>query len=336
MRFQKLILGLVGVGTLGAGVLVGCGSSSGGSDTGGSTTTSSSTGVSEPCEPKAACPSPTAARDCLGLVDNTGKTKFGLRMSELTVTTPVELATGAVLNIIDGAVELNEMPCYLTGSGTFSWLIQFDTTAGTIMTGGAKPVTDPTKGYSFDTEMSGGFSLAPVTITAKPDPSTGVFAAATGKSLIVPIFLDATGTSVVLLPLQAARLKMGTLSADQNCIGSFNAAKLEPANNCLPIPGGASQFIPGGELDGFITLDDADNVSISALQESLCVLLSGNAMMYGMTAMGSSEAVCTRDANNKVIFQGNWCSTKNAPAADGCADAVQLGASFAASSVLIN
>ncbi len=43
--------------------------------------------------------------------------------------------------------------CNLDGSGTFSWLLQFDTTAGTLKTGGARPVAEPTTGYSFEEGM---------------------------------------------------------------------------------------------------------------------------------------------------------------------------------------
>ncbi len=359
MRFSNLVLGVAGVVGIAASALAGCGSSSstgtgasgtGASGAGAGTTTSTtgtksatttatsmtttSTSMHEPCSPKPSCPSPAAAVGCVGLVDNTGKTKFGLRMSQLDVVSPPALSKGVVATVIGGAVELNEPACNLSGSATFNWLLQFDTGAGTLTTGGAKPVTDPTKGYSFDTDTVQGFSLAPIVVNTKPDAS-GSFGTAMGHNLIVPIFLDAAGDMVVLLPLQAATISMGKLTEGQNCVGTYNAATLDPANACVP-DATHPQYTDGGSLDGFITLKDANNVVISTLNESLCVLLSGGASQYVTTKPGSSETICTTDASGNVVYQGNWCSSTNAAAANGCADSVALSANFAASSVQIN
>lgn len=334
MRFSKLMLGLVGVGAMTAAGAMGCSSSTSGGGTAGNTTTAT-TGTSSGCAPKAAC---TAAdKTCMGLVDNTGKTQFGLRMAELDVTSPTALTSGIVKTTVAGNVTPNNKSCNLDGAATFSWLIQFDTTAQTIKTGGAKPVSDPTMGYSFDDEMitQGGttFHVQPITITGVAPDASGNFSVTTGQDLIVPIFLNDTGSSVVLLPLHQARLTMGTLSSNNNCIGTYNAAGLDPANSCQP-DDDHPQFISGGKLDGYITLEEADTVVISAISQTLCVLLSGNASMYGTTPSGSSTAVCKRDSNNKILYQGGWCSTTNS--AGGCADAEQLAGNFAASSVKIN
>jgi hypothetical protein len=161
----------------------------------------------------------------------------------------------------------------------------------------------------------------------------GNFSVSMGMPLNVPIFLDPAGMNAVVLPLQQSRLKMGTLSSNNNCIGSYNAKGLDPTATCTP-DGTHPLFIAGASLDGYITLEDADGVPVKALNETLCVLLSGNAAMYGMTAGGVT--VCKRDASNKILYQGGWCSTTNAAAAAGCADAEELAANFAASSVKIN
>jgi hypothetical protein len=128
---------------------------------------------------------------------------------------------------------------------------------------------------------------------------------------------------------------MGKLTEGNNCIGSYNAATLQPANNCTP-DATHPQFTDGASLDGYITLKDANNVTISALNESLCVLLSGGGAQYTTTKPGSSETVCTTDASGNVVYQGNWCSTTNMAATSSCADSVSLSANFAASSVKIN
>ena len=272
-------------------------------------------------------------------MSNAGQTKFGLRMSELDVTSPMALTTGIVKNIVGGAVGLDLASCNLSGSATFSWLLQFDTTAMTLKTGGAKPVTDATKGYAFDDEMimqaGTNFHVQPITVMGVSPDATGAFTITAGQDLIVPIFLNATGTSVVLLPLHQARIKMGTLSSNNNCIGTYNAAGLDPANSCAP-DATHPQFIDGGKLDGYITLEEADTVIVSAISQSLCVLLSGNASMYGMTQPGSSVEVCKRDANKTIVYQGAWCSTTNMAATATCADAEPFAGDFAASSVLIN
>ncbi len=143
---------------------------------------------------------------------------------------------------------------------------------------------------------------------------------------------------MVLLPLKAARLKMGTLSAGNNCIGTYNASTLLPSNSCDPASGG-TLFTDAATLDGYITLEDADTVVITSLSESLCVLLSAGGDAGTMQGDGGIN-LCARDANGKIIYQGNWCDggttpPANTPATATCADSVQLGANFAASSVLI-
>jgi len=253
-------------------------------------------------------------------------------MSELDVTKPSSLAGGVLASTIASAVETDLPACNLSGTGTFSWLLQFDTTAGTLKTGGAKPVADPTTGYSFDTDTVQGFSLAPITIATTPDAS-GSFGSTAGQSLVIPVFLDAAGSSVILLPLQEAVISMGTLTADQNCIGTYNAASLQPSNSCAP-DATHPQFTDGGSLGGFITLKDANNVMIASLNESLCALLAGGSDTT--TMQGSGATVCATDASANVVYQGDWCSTMNGAATAGCADAVAFQASFAASSVTIH
>jgi hypothetical protein len=330
MRFANLCLGILGLGALAtAAAAGGCGGGSGG--TGGSTGATTGPGGPTTCEPTAACAA--VDKTCLGLVNNTGKTTFGLRMAELDLTAPAALTTGIVKTTVQGDVGLDLKPCNLLGSGTFSWLLEFDTTAGTLKTGCAKPVTDPTMGYAFDMETINGFTIAPVTYTGITPDSTGAFNVAMGQDLIVPIFLDAAATEVVLLPLKAARLTMGTLSASQNCIGSYNGSTLTVANSCQPVPP-ATQFTDGASLDGYITLEDADTVIVSVLNESLCVLLSDASDAGSMPGDGGIN-LCERDANGNIVFQGNWCASTNSAATSTCFDSVTLGANFAASSVLI-
>ena len=118
--------------------LVGCGSDE---------TTAGSTGGDAACEPDADCLKYVGevASDCLALVDNGGTASAALRMSQLTITRPEVLATGAVAGIVGGAVKLNATACNLNGTATFSWILQCEN--GTVKKGGAKHVADPNSGY---------------------------------------------------------------------------------------------------------------------------------------------------------------------------------------------
>jgi hypothetical protein len=74
-------------------------------------------------------------------------------------------------------------------------------------------------------------------------------------------------------------------------------------------------------------------VIIESLSQSLCVLLSGNAAMYG--DMGSPNK-CKRDADMKIVFKGDWCEATNMAADATCTDSAKLGAQFAASAVKVS
>ncbi len=201
------------------------------------------------------------------------------------------------------------------------------------MSGGAEPVADPLGGYCFTKQKSFQGAVNPIVV----DPQGGMATIdANGKAtfseltkLNLPIYLDGTGTQAIVLPLGQLRLNSVTLSKDQRCIGEFNASSLKPALNCMPDTG-QNAFSNSGSMDGYIGLEEADNIIIESLAQSLCVLLSGDVAMYGDGAM---PARCKRDANSKIIFKGDWCAGTNQPAAAGCADAMRFVANFAASAV---
>jgi hypothetical protein len=274
-------------------------------------------------------------KTCLGLVSNAGQTKLGLRMSEHDLTSPAAFTTGLVKSTIDGAITPNLVSCNLNGNGTYSWLLQFDTQTMTLKTGGARPVADPTQGYSFDDETIDGFHVQPVTFNGVAPDANGHFSVTQGADLVMPIFLNSTGTVAVVLPIHQARLLNGQLSSNDDCIGSYNAAGLDPANGCGP-DGTHPQFIDAASLDGYILLAEADQVIIASLNQSLCVLLSGSSSMYGAPpAQPGGPTLCKRDGNGKILYQGGWCSTTNMASTSTCADAEQLKGNFAASSVKI-
>lgn len=295
-------------------------------------------GPAAPCALSPACMA--ADPTCLGLTSNAGLTKFGLRMAELDLTSPPAFSsTGPLGQIVEGAVEPDNATCNQGGTGTASWLLQFDTVAKTLKTGGAKPVADPTSGYSFDTETVGAFQVQPATFSNVAPDSTGGVSIAGTTDLVMPLFLNNTGAVSVLLPMHGLSFTGIKLSSSNDCIGAYNAAGLEVSNNCLPeptVPG----FIEGGQVTGYISLEEADKVVVSTLQSSLCAILAGGTSQY--TTVVDGVSVCKRDGTGdagnggNIVYLGLWCSTTNmASTSSACADAEEVLGSFEASSIKI-
>lgn len=325
MRFSNVLYAVGMVSLAAAGSMAGCGDDGGsGTTTEGAGSTGDTMNACTPTNP--ACNA--VESDCLSIVDNRDKPTFGLRMAQLTVTRPEVLATGLVAKLVSNAVLMNYPQCNLNGGGTFSWLIEHDTAAGTLRTGGALPQTDPKAGYCFVDQMVDTFLIQPITVPVTL--GDGPISADLGD-LVVPIFIsdDPTATPITL-PLHAARFFDTTISTDRNCIGAYNAAGLDPDNLCLPDDTNKA-FIDGGKLDGYITLEEADSVIVpDAGNQSLCVILSGDPTTYGT---GGSPNVCARDGMGNIVLQGDWCAGTNAAASGTCADAFALGATFSASAV---
>jgi hypothetical protein len=211
-------------------------------------------------------------------------------------------------------------------------LLNFDFDTDTVCTGGAKPPAKAEDGYTFVNEMltQGGqtFDIKPIKFSS-PNLAGGTFSVTDGQDIIVPIYTAEGG--VILLPLRKARILEGKLSSNNNCVGSFNGTGLDPFNNCGPSAADNQYtFNNAGKLDGYITLEDADNIVVDLANASLCALLTED----GDGATPTSR--CKRDAAAKIAYQGDWCDAKNATADATCADAVQLAADFAASAVKIN
>jgi hypothetical protein len=266
--------------------------------------------------------------ECIALKDNaTGS--IDLRIAQLTVSEPPVFSKGVVANIVANGVQMNLEECNLAGAGTFSWLLSFDPATSMVKTGGAKPVADPSTGYCFVNEMLSGKQVSPVTVAS--GLMAGLFQSNV-NAINVPIYLDAAASNYILLPLHAVVLA-GTISADKNCIGKYNADTLDPQANCLAEPPNKLAFTNDGTLNSYISLEEADTIIVDALSQSLCVLLSGNAAMYGD---GGSPNKCKRDANMKIVYQGGWCGMTNTAATMGCADAEKFSAQYAASAVVVN
>jgi hypothetical protein len=265
---------------------------------------------------------------CLAVADAHAAPSFGLRVAHLTMTAPTAFTTGIVQSIFEGYATPAQQQCYLDGPATFNWLLRFDTAQGTLTTGAALPVADPTLGYAFvdGTVTLGGvdFAVAPVALSGPVDATCGL--TSTTGDVNLPFYGDAAGTLMTLIPVRSLRFFDTILTPDHNCIGAFDTENLDPSNNCQPDAQGPS-FVDGGQFDGYIPLEIADTVLVPPLAESLCVVLSQGP---------ASGGKCPRDASNQIVFQGDWCSATNQPATAGCADAVRFAGSFAASGILID
>ncbi|MBI4951005.1 MAG: hypothetical protein HY908_03160 [Myxococcales bacterium] len=267
---------------------------------------------------------PAISPDCLALTDNAGAPAFTLRLSQLTITKPTALAQQFIAGLIGGGVNINLPQCNVSGKGTFSWLLHFDTTTNMLLTGGALPKTDPSSGYCFVDDTVANIHPVQIATTIAPD---GTFTAGPLADLTVPVYLDITATSTVLLPLHQLMITEAKVSADHNCIGGFNWQGLQPLNNCKPnLDLGIDYYLNDATMAAYITLEEADTVVVAELGKTLCVLLGANDTLY---ADQSSPKKCLRDANSEIVLQGDWCSTTNS--AGGCADSMQLAAEFAAS-----
>jgi len=295
----------------------------------GSTTTSS--GGVDDCAPQGAgCP--TVATDCVGLVDNAGKANFALRIAHLTIEKPEVLTEAAVKGLLNDGVQINLGSCqssqannlFPTGAstGAFSWILQFDTASNMLTTGGALPAEDPMGGYCFVNDTISGFPIKPLTV-ASTIGADGSFEITTPADVVVPVYSDRMKSSVILLPLKSVKISMAKLSDNNNCIGTYNGAALGD-NFCIGSDS-APAFIDSASLDGFVTLEDADNVTVTQLNKSLCVILAKDAKFADMTG-----AKCARDAMNAITFPGDWCSTTNMAADATCHDAMKLQGKFAA------
>ena len=274
--------------------------------------------------------------DCLAVHDNAGKSSFAIRVAQLDFYQPVAFTGTLEQAAFLASVSMNLPKCNLKGSGTFSWIVNVDKTAGTFQVGAAKPPKDPHDGYSYVNEnitLSGKtFPIAPASGPMTLDADGSIHPAMI-ENILLPAYLDAAATNLILVPLHKVRILETKISADQNCVGSYNAAGLKKSNGCLPdVNAGISSFTIGGKIDGYIDLEEADNIIITSfgLNRSLCVLLSNSAGTYGD---GGNPAKCKRDGGGQIKFNGDWCAATNLPADATCYSAVAFFAGFAGSGV---
>lgn len=258
---------------------------------------------------------------CLPLADNKGKDVLDLRIRRLNIAAPEALAGELIQNaVVNSGIDLAQPSCAENGKGLFTWLLRVDKSAGSIVTGGAPPSSDPFgQGFCFASFEIGGAKVQP--ITAKIELTGDTFKTLERQNVNIPIFLSEALSSAIILPIRDARIEGVTLSADGNCIGAFNAAALD--QSCTEDRSLCSKWTTAGALGGFITLEEADGVKIKDIgNKSLCAFLASD-----------SGLVCGRDAAGKIVYKGDFCSTDKSPGS--CQDSVWLAATFAASAAKI-
>ena len=259
---------------------------------------------------------------CLPLTDNKGKNVLDFRIRRLNIAAPAALAADFIQNtVVTLNIDMAERVCGEQGKGLFTWLMRLDKTNKQLITGGAPPSDDVfNQGYCFARFDLGPNKVEPTTLPVEISADNKV--RSTDKRKVnIPIFLTQDIESVIILPISDVVVDNVTLSDDGNCIGRFKEAALD--TSCFEDKSLCPRWGTAGALGGYITLEEADAVKIRDLNnKSLCSFLAG-----------ATELSCPRDAQGKIVYQGDYCSTDKQKGS--CADSVWLAATFAASAVKI-
>jgi hypothetical protein len=287
----------------------------------------------------------TTAAGCEAFTNNPTGGPFDFRMRRIILVAPPNLTTEAAQNtVVNSGVDINEPQCGAPAGGAetgdFSWILSMDTTAMTVTTGGAPPcdISNPTKvtpfpscnpfttGYCFVHKTLGSLPIGPIT-APMTKAGDGTYGAAIG-TINIPIYFNG---GIIVLPINGGEMNGVKLSTDGNCIGSFNPQALQA--DCSNDYTACSLWKTDGSITGYITLEQADSVTVSLLNATLCAFLTGTP-----PKTQGALAVCPRDGSGNITAAGDYCSTTKSAAADGgtCHDAFWLAATFTASAVKIN
>lgn len=273
-----------------------------------------------------ACPTDTA---CMATVKQSGDV-LNFRAGRIKLWAPASLLA---LEGIAVTPFVNSYCVDKTSGEGFSWLMQVDRKNNTITTGGSKKSADH-KNFSFLTgqkvdpgtldaicpgfSKAGAPAIALDPVTASVTWNGNTFSTAMLKTVNIPIFdTDVVTNPPVILPLQEAYMKNVTISADSNCIGSWDGKYY-----C-----GASQgWTTDGIIIGKITADDADSVPVKKVGcQSLCALLVND------SSKTDSNGHCKKGADGKVIADiGDACV-----GGTSCKNAFALSATFGAYGIAI-
>lgn len=240
------------------------------------------------------------------MADNAGPVK-SFRVSFLQLAAPAL----AIINrsLLAGVVPPNAARCYAEtqgpagpGNGLLNWLVEIDTTHGTLKTGGAPLSADPyADGYCFiDATLPSGVHVAPLTAPIVLHGDTFSMAPQMGV-LNLPVFEREDSTAAVILPIRALRFENVTLSPDGRCIGDVNPKWFRAAGGgpmgCQDDNASCPKWFTNGSLAGYVLVSDT------------CVPA-------------------------EPCGPGDYCSTTQSPG--GCVDSYWVSGTFAASAVGIH
>ncbi len=269
--------------------------------------------------------------NCLASFDNTALDTYLLRVAEFDITQPQAFTDPVLSALIKNYVIPTQPECFLEGYGGLTWLIEVSSTTGTVRTGGGYIEGDDLRnGVCFlqgSLTGSDGNDFATGPITIEGGVSGDALVASSTEGPTVALFLAADRQTYILLPFEHVRFSGATISAGQNCIGTRNEEGLEPDTGCQPQ---GAAFTGRGLIEASISLEVADGIEVPDLNETLCVLLTGDRVRYGTD---ESPQRCKRNGDDTIEFQGDWCSATDAAADGDCKDAVKFVASFAANGV---
>ncbi len=321
-----------GVGGTTMGTTTPTGGTAGTGGVGGTTVTGGGCAGVEPVLPETAC-APGAAvchaatNACLATKEFAGSPSFDMRIAQLTISKP-DAFTAAKNPVVAGVLGKGVTPglpdCNLNGNGTFSWLLSFDLASTKLRTGTALFADSPALSYTFSAgSVPGGLGtnlpVDPAILNLVFD-ADGCQFQSVGGGTTIQIFLSGAADSV-LLPLVSLAVA-GQVSPEHNCIGAYDAAALDPGNQCLP-----PTFTNAGSIAALIPLAAADEAAVQSLKQTLCVLLTGQ--NDGDPTMKR----CPKDAAGVITAKGDACLATGGPATPDCADALSFKADFAASGV---
>jgi hypothetical protein len=242
-------------------------------------------------------------------------------MRRLNILAPPRLAGEFIQNtIVNLNIDLDAKECAETGKGMFTWLLRVDKKANTLVTGGSPPANDPFGlGFCFVDLNISGIEVKP--LTTKIEFTGKSFHSTEPRDVNIPIFLSKTIGDAIILPISQVLIQNVTIADDSNCIGHFDSVALD--QTCTEDRNACPKWKTAGSLAGFITLEAADTVFIRELSfKSLCAYIAGEQPLR-----------CDRDANGKIKFVGDYCSTTKE--VGGCKDSVWLAATFTASAAKI-
>ncbi len=342
MRRALVLVGtLVAVAALGAGALVSCKDdphlrSDGGSAISGGECVAKPGELPEPtcdnsskeCTPQPGCTVDESAcgstSTCLPLADQKGKKQKDLRMRRLNIAAPDALAAEFIQRtVVTQNIDLDKKACGEVGKGLFTWILRVDRETNELVTGGAPPPKDPFgQGFCFANFSAGGIPIEPARFPIAFEGDT--FHTTEKKKLNVPVFLSEDLSSSIVLPLSDVTISGVTLTDDGNCVGSFRKEGLL-GSECVEDTSSCPKWLTSGALGGYMTLEEADAVTIQELARSLCVVLS--------KGVPGPNGKCARDSAGKIVFKGDYCSTSKK--AGDCGDSMWLAATFAASGATI-